>query len=357
MGETRAAASHGDFLGTHTFGSLDGLRCLSILAVIWHHAAGDLWTWMTLDDRGFLGVDLFFVISGFLIVTLLKRERSATGDISLLPFYGRRSLRIFPLYFAVLAGIAVACQFLDADSATRAEFGRELPYLATYTGNWVALASLMNIAWSLAAEEQFYLVWPPLEKWLRPSILVAVLAGFIAVNQLVNFHVLEFRALAVSLPMIDVTFTPICLGVALAHLLHGPDGFALTRVIAGGRYAALAALTTLVGLCALPVEDVAGWPRLAIQLSMTWLLACCVIRQDHVLSRVLGLAPIRRIGVISYGIYLLHMFALHAATLITPAKSLTRFAIGLIVAVGFAEVSYRLFETPFLRLKQRFRGV
>src|SRR5262245_32214375 len=103
----RLAGLHRWFLGRSHFGALDGLRCISILAVIWAHGPGQRATLFLLRS-GALGVDLFFVISGFLITTLLLRERRSTGSVSLARFYARRSLRIFPLYYAVLAIYTIA---------------------------------------------------------------------------------------------------------------------------------------------------------------------------------------------------------------------------------------------------------
>jgi peptidoglycan/LPS O-acetylase OafA/YrhL len=86
------------------FNSLDGLRCLSIVAVVWHHVAGHWLSGVHLMSVGYLGVDFFFVISGFLITTLLLREKEKYGRISLKNFYMRRSLRIFPLYYTQWLG-------------------------------------------------------------------------------------------------------------------------------------------------------------------------------------------------------------------------------------------------------------
>src|ERR1700733_1134905 len=94
------------YLATRTFASLDGLRALAVLGVLWYHTTEDLPPWPALR-RGFLGVDFFFIISGFLIVTLLLRERRSSGTISLRNFYTRRSLRIFPAYWTML--LFVAC--------------------------------------------------------------------------------------------------------------------------------------------------------------------------------------------------------------------------------------------------------
>src|SRR5262245_42024739 len=95
-----------EFRSRKTFASLDGIRCLSIVAVIWHHSVVGV-PWLPGTERGFLGVDMFFVLSGFLIVTLLLRERDKTGAISMREFYARRALRIFPPYYALLAVLTV----------------------------------------------------------------------------------------------------------------------------------------------------------------------------------------------------------------------------------------------------------
>ena len=166
--------AHEDYLSRVHFGSLDGLRCASVLAVVWHHTATGV-AWFPASDRGFLGVDMFFVISGFLIVTLLLRERDRTGGISLPRFYGRRTLRIFPIYYGVLAALTFVFLFVRPDGSQAGPFFDYLPFYLTYTSNWAADTGIMFIAWSLAAEEQFYVVWPPLEHRLRRRVLLAVL--------------------------------------------------------------------------------------------------------------------------------------------------------------------------------------
>jgi peptidoglycan/LPS O-acetylase OafA/YrhL len=100
-GQHPLAREHAAFRANNRFGSLDGLRALSVVAVIWHHSGGGMvaseWA-----QHGHHGVTLFFAISGFLITTLLLRERDRHGAIDLRAFYVRRALRIFPLYYAVL---------------------------------------------------------------------------------------------------------------------------------------------------------------------------------------------------------------------------------------------------------------
>src|SRR5262249_21276718 len=210
-----AQTTYAAFRSRAAFGSLDGLRAVSILAVVWQHAGRSGNAWQVLN-AGFLGVDLFFVISGFLIVTLLLRERSLTGAISLQKFYIRRTLRIFPLYYAVILGMAAYYVTLSRHSPSGGRFLSELPYYLTYTADFFPVG--FGIVWSLAAEEQFYVLWPSVEKWL-PRYVVPTLFILIAANQFINFP--AGKALIsvagagswTELSIAQCTFTPILLGV------------------------------------------------------------------------------------------------------------------------------------------------
>jgi hypothetical protein len=155
------ARAHEEFLRTRIFPGLDGLRCLSIVLVVAYHVSGEHTGFL---GRGYLGVALFFAISGFLITSLLLREREAHGHISLARFYGRRSLRIFPLYYAVLT-VYVMLTLIFERGVERSEFFANLPAFLTYTSNWFVPLEpdkriIFYFAWSLATEEQFYLMWP-----------------------------------------------------------------------------------------------------------------------------------------------------------------------------------------------------
>ncbi|MHC4824836.1 MAG: acyltransferase family protein, partial [Planctomycetota bacterium] len=220
--------NHRDYLDRRTFGSLDGLRAASILAVIWHHATQRGIFSLPMADRGFLGVDMFFVLSGFLIVTLLLREFDRNGRISLRNFYARRTLRIFPVYYAVLGALTLLYLW-KPEAGSASTFFAELPFYATYTSNWVD-TTVLALTWSLATEEQFYLFWPPVERYLKP-LAVPILLVVIGISQLVNFGFFDsqlaniFGDDASILPILQVTFTPICFGVLLARLLHSPQGY------------------------------------------------------------------------------------------------------------------------------------
>ncbi|MHC4263243.1 MAG: acyltransferase family protein, partial [Planctomycetota bacterium] len=289
-----AIAKHRDFRSRERFASLDGLRCLAILAVIWHHAGPSFES--TWTAKGFLGVDLFFVLSGFLIVTLLLRERDRTGAISLGNFYARRALRIFPAYYMTIALAGVILYLMGGDRF--AAYLRDLPYLATYTSNWVHVeVPNLGIMWSLATEEQFYLLWPMVEVFAPRRAVGWILAAAIAVNQAVNFGFADelWRSMTGTEPdvyILPVTFTPILLGVALAHILHSGRSFDVAWRLLAWRGASGAFAIATVATVFLTPPNMSGWPRLAIQSMFAILIGSVVVREDHALRRPLTLRPV-----------------------------------------------------------------
>jgi len=346
------AADHfGRFLGTRTFGSLDGLRALSILAVLWHHTdrglAGGL-----LGGRGFLGVDLFFVISGFLIVTLLLREQRRTGGISLKGFYVRRFLRIFPPYYLMLLVVGLMAWLGRGESS--AAVLHDLPYALLYVSNLVPMGSLLAITWSLATEEQFYMVAPALQKYGARVLPLLLPALYLAVT-LPTFGLLPGWWLAELFR--ETNFGPILLGVMLAQLLDRRAGFEWAWRLLGHRRAPLYAAALVLLALLQPVVDLTGRPRLLVHLSMAVLLASCVLREGHVLEPTLRLWPIRRIGVVSYGIYLYHLLVMHFVVKALHAAGVSSaplaFLANTLATWLVAELSFRYFESRVLALKPR----
>lgn len=356
-----------EYQATRRFGSLDGLRAIGILAVLTHHTAGK-WAWLPMSqfERGFLGVDLFFVISGFLIVTLLLRERTANGIISLRQFYLRRTFRIWPLYYVILIVASLLFGVFKANPEMARLYWSDFPFLWTHTSNLLVLqvATPLFVAWSLATEEQFYLIWPALEKWLNSRVLWGSIFVGLFVNQVLNFQLANeiverlFGPKWESLLVLQITLTPILLGVTLAHVLHDQRLFQIIRRLTGFRYASLVWSITLLILVNIPQEDIRGWLRLAIQLNMALLVSACVMREDHALRGILKFRPLARIGLVSYGIYLLHMFVLPVASMLLDRVGIRRteaiFCSTLTLTWIAAEVSYRGFETRFLKFKKRF---
>jgi peptidoglycan/LPS O-acetylase OafA/YrhL len=333
---------------------LDGLRALAVIAVVWHHAHPG-YAGFPLSHNGFLGVDMFFVLSGFLITTLLLQEERSTGAISLTAFYVRRSLRIFPLYYAVLLLMAVFFS-TSTKSSNASVFLQELPWHASYLSNWVSLKSMMAITWSLSTEEQFYLVWPPLFAWLGARAVWPLL-GFLAVNQGLNFGLFDDflgrNGFSVqSLPLLQITFTPILLGVILAFGMQTALFQRLKVRMPSWVLPAIAIVTLLIA----NIEgDLRGWPRLMFHVSVAALIALVVISPKSMVVRALEWKPLAHIGIVSYGVYLFHMLVLHMVNRVVDVTMLNYplviFISAMVFCVGLATISYKLFELPLMGFK------
>lgn len=353
-----------NYINNKFFGSLDGLRFLCIVGVIWHHTKPQV----SIDvfELGFLGVDFFFLISGFLIVTLLLREKTKSGEISLKKFYIRRALRIFPIYYGLLVVLAAYYALVKPDDPDAKMFFSLLPAYILFLSNWsLEQANNMTIYWSLAAEEQFYLIWPFIEKLKSNTFIMVILVVGVIFNQLINFGVLDGFIIklygnedAASLKILDSTFTPILLGVLLAKLLNSEASFHCIARLNSSKFSSFfwggALVIGLLGVSG----DISGIQRLLIQCLMLFFLASVVVREDSIVAPMMKLGLIKRIGQISYGMYVYHLLVLHIVVALLSAyfqyfsllKFLTCFAMTAIIA----ELSFRFYETPLLRLKANF---
>ncbi|MBL0728744.1 acyltransferase [Piscinibacter sp. HJYY11] len=339
--------AHAAFRAQQYFGSLDGLRAISILAVLWHHTQPD-----TVDVQfrylGMQGVTLFFAISAFLITTLLLRERERDGTVDVRAFYLRRVLRIFPLYYAVVLVYVLVVYLLERDTPAGEAFFDNLPAFLTFTSNLFVENDgrvIFYFAWSLAAEEQFYLVWPLLLglaasasrafRWLSVLLLALIGAEF-----------WDFKPEKV-VPVAIVA------GSWVAVALHQERSYTVMRAVFG-HPAALVAVLAGLALC-LPSFLV---PNFVVHLLFAALVACCVVREDHWAAPALRRQPMVFIGTISYGMYLLHMLARSAViaalkALDLPTDGLHVFAGTLVLTIVLAWLSFRYFESAFLKLKSR----
>ena len=352
-----SAAAHSRYLATRYFGSLDGLRCLAILPVIWHHSTPGplpgLW------GRGPAGVDLFFCISGFLITTLLLREKALRGGIALGSFYVRRALRIWPLFYVLLAAYVVFVFFMPRELPQRAHFFRTLPWYATFTVNWfgnfgVPHAIFFSFAWSLCIEEQFYAFWPWFVRFCSRRGALFVMCGLLALDWFAERG--AWSALLApgsrALRIVTSFAAPIGLGSVLALLLDQPYGFAVLARLLGRSWSAPLALLAVGLLLFWPSA-----PLLAFQCSLAALVGACVMREEHALSLVLRCRPIAYIGAVSYGLYLLNSTAIGLVRRAFPAHAggaLFVFLLSLPLALALAALSHRYLEAPFLRLRTRF---
>jgi peptidoglycan/LPS O-acetylase OafA/YrhL len=172
---------------TPYFPALDGLRALSVLLVVYQHAANK--TPAMRRFQGNLGVDIFFVLSGFLITFLLNREKCETGKVDLAAFYVRRAFRILPIYSVVLATYILLTRFSGYGDKWQ-EMKGELPYFLTFCNELAPTFHYgpFSLTWTLGIEEKFYLVWPffffialALTRW-RGAIIAALYLFMVALR-------------------------------------------------------------------------------------------------------------------------------------------------------------------------------
>jgi peptidoglycan/LPS O-acetylase OafA/YrhL len=357
---TTSPDAHERFLHTPQLPGLDGLRCLAILPVIWHHATPRLLPGVL--GKGAVGVDLFFALSGFLITTLLLRERRATGRVHLAAFYARRGLRIFPLYYLVLAFYALRALQTQASSEVARHFLHALPLHATYTSNWflnydVPHPVMFAFSWSLCVEEQFYWIWPGLLAFVKQRALLACLMGGAVVLDTLAEHAALSSVLppgSLGLRVLTSFATPIGCGSLLALLLDTRRGFATAHVLLGWRWSAPLLLALSAYWLTIPAT-----PYLSLSLTLAALVGAVALRGDNGLAWLLERAAVRRVGVLSYALYLLHITALGLVRRFLPAlqdSALWVFALGLPLSLVFAEVAHRLVEVPCLRWRARFHA-
>ena len=379
---TPAQASHGSAEGGH-LPALDGVRGLAILAVLLFHFGtppnpqGPLDAAITwLFAYGALGVDLFFVLSGFLITGILYDSRNDPAYFR--NFYMRRVLRIFPLYYAVLVIVFLVVPAIPALQGSEIAglrsqqawawlYGVNI-YLAIH-GGWVL--SYLTHFWSLAVEEQFYLVWPLLVWALaaRPSLLMTfplavALASFVS----------RIAASLMGVSLIATTvLTPfqldsLALGGFLAIYLRQPDGAArVRRLIVPMALAGAALLLVQFGVrhftlygSALQSLRSGAFRLLLAALLLKALLAPASSAWSHFFRS----RPLTVLGKYSYGLYVYHHFFSHYFIVHDSESALTSVigshiaALALLAAGGMAAsmaiawVSYEYFEKYFLRLKR-----
>jgi len=341
--------------------ALDGLRAVAIAGVVWHHSLPRAVPgWL---GRGHAGVPLFFALSGYLITTLLLAERRATGDIALGAFWMRRSLRIFPLYYATLAGFVLLLA-LHEPSAARRHFAESLPFYASYTSNWFVDFDVTHpvwfaFAWSLATEEQFYLWWPTFLRYaerfgraLAPLGLLLV----VGVDQLTELGLLESWLPRGGTPwrMLTSASAAMALGAGLAWMLAQGRRFAgLRRALAAPHATSLTAAL------------VAAWlwrpfgPGILLDLAFVALVGAAAASSGRgLLERALAARPLVYIGRVSYGMYLFHVPVLGSIQRVFSElveQPLALFATSFLVSMGLAALSHRYVEAPILALQARFR--
>ncbi len=350
MNEASVAPGYDEFSTRTHFLGLDGLRALAILPVVAHHATTrpphGFW------GKGAVGVDLFFVLSGFLITTLLVRERRRHGRVDLPRFYWRRALRILPLYYLVLGLYALHAWLLPLPAGPRAHFFDNWQWHAGYVANWFVDYSVPHavpfaFSWSLCIEQQFYLFWPPLLVLLgRSGWAAAAMAGLVVFDSWVVHHLGLTPA---ALRILGSFSTAIGFGCLLALALAERGTFVMFGWL-GARPTALLALTVTLTLLALPVT-----PYLALCLGLTVLVGSVALSGGGLLGPLLEHPLCRWLGRISYAAYLSHVTALGVVRRLLPeATFVAVFGLGLPLALAFAWFLHVTIERPCMELGRRY---
>ncbi len=348
--------NHTNYLNQNRYLCLDGLRCLSILAVIWHHAGYPYWDNFLLASQGDHGVTLFFVISGFLITSLLLKEKRTKGHINLKKFYIRRTLRIFPLYYCVLLIYVLLVYILELESLAGKAFFDNLKYFATYTSNvFVPFIAgdriIFFFAWSLAAEEQFYLIWPTIERFLSPVVSIPLLIFVIISNLILNNN--DISNENIYLHALELIAIPICIGVLLAHALDNKNSYQFIHPLVSRSESSFVFLFFM--FLSLSIE---GTPITLVYLLMALLIASCVTCIKPSTSLIFENNIVKKIGQISYGMYLLHMLALNVVKTLASNLNISYWPVIFIsttfLTTLFGVASFYFFERHFLSIKRSF---
>lgn len=358
---------------------LDGLRAIAVLLVIVYHF------WPTVLPGGMIGVDIFFVISGFLITSLLLREGALNGRIALGSFWVRRARRLLPAIALMILVLGPVSLIVGGD--IQVNLGRQLLGAATFSSNWISIFAgndyfaqtspeLFTNFWSLAVEEQFYVLWPLLivasglllgRRWRHFSAIMVL--GILASLGVAAFLLMNGTPISRIYYGTDTHLYGLLLGALLAFArpwsLYPPIGkkalyrvaqpfglIAFTRVMVSWL-----SLFALIPYAILVPESAPGaipWGLFGASLLalgvIQGMLPDMLAGASEALRRLLNFAPLRWVGERSYGLYLWHWPLAVVMHYVLGADRSPLVNVGVLVATfAIAEMSYRWIETPIRR--------
>jgi len=363
------------------FDNLDGLRFFSFLSVFFYHSFytenlairnSATYDFIKRDvfGNGNLGVNFFFVLSGFLITFLLIEEKLQTGKIQIGKFYVRRILRIWPLYFlCVVFGFygfpAIKSLFGDTPNETASI----LSFL-TFTSNFDMIrnglpdASILGVLWSIAIEEQFYFVWPiilfllPVNKqWIAFSFIIAASLVFRALNDEYMMH--EVHTLS--------CISDMAVGGLGAWLIAMRPSFKLNmRTLKRRYFLILYALFVAIFFFRDEVLYSNYYIRIFERLLISLIFVLIILEQNYSIRSLFKLSKaktITKLGIVTYGLYCLHFVGILFTVKLSGILSLNekpwqvfilQTVIALLSTIVIAKISYMVFEKPFLKMKDKF---
>lgn len=358
---------------------LDGLRAIAVLLVIVYHF------WPTVLPGGMIGVDIFFVISGFLITSLLLREGALNGRIALGSFWVRRARRLLPAIALMILVLGPVSLIVGGD--IQVNLGRQLLGAATFSSNWISIFAgndyfaqtspeLFTNFWSLAVEEQFYVLWPLLivasglllgRRWRHFSAIMVL--GILASLGVAAFLLMNGTPISRIYYGTDTHLYGLLLGALLAFArpwsLYPPMGkkalyrvaqpfglIAFTRVMVS--WLSLFALIPYAILVPKSAPGAIPWGLFGASLLalgvIQGMLPDMLAGASEALRRLLNFAPLRWVGERSYGLYLWHWPLAVVMHYVLGADRSPLVNVGVLVATfAIAEMSYRWIETPIRR--------
>jgi peptidoglycan/LPS O-acetylase OafA/YrhL len=376
---------------------LDGMRAIAVVAVMLYHANHQ---WL---PGGFLGVEVFFVISGYLITLLLMAERETTGTIHLLAFWGRRARRLLPALFVLLFLVLTYSMMFKASvlGKLRGDLVAALFYVSNWYQVWVGQGYTagsdfvpLRHLWSLAVEEQFYLFWPIVmlllmrrhgtRRLMMTARWLVGLAVVITVFTAIAYHAGRIGECSVTpdaywtleghcVSKMDALYlstitrsTGVLLGAAFA-MVWRPRAIMRSRLRQRSRVLDLVAIVGLVILglqfwylsVASDEGEANAWlfrGGFLVTASATLMIIAAVTHRHALTGRILSIRPLLWVGTRSYGLYLFH-WPIYQVIREVAGVPLTwqQFVVAMVVTVPITEVSYRFLEMPIRRREFRAR--
>ncbi|MCX6703110.1 MAG: acyltransferase [Candidatus Zambryskibacteria bacterium] len=367
------------------FKNLDGLRFFAFLIVLISHLT--IFSGYTAElynpirklffAHGDLGVTFFFVLSGFLITYLLLQEREQTGDVSIKHFYIRRALRIWPVYLVViLCGFFIFPYLISTPLSVSllAPLSR-LPAYLFFLGNidliYAGYTSvIIGVLWSLAVEEQFYLVWPAVFKRVGVSKIPWILGAVIIASFIYRF--IRWQNYEIIRYMTFSVFSDIAIGCLLAYCVYFKKGFVeffenMPRWAIGLSYVMVVYYTLLRGILSFLVSGLVHQTLYALESIIFCVLFSIIILEQcyskNSFFKVGNSKILSYLGKLSYGLYAYHMVALvcvlWATSIYVPVvhSSLPTLVFvsvfTFLLSLFFAHISYTYMEKPILKLKEK----
>jgi peptidoglycan/LPS O-acetylase OafA/YrhL len=363
--------NNGNLVRSH-YPALDGLRGVAILLVVLFHNFG----FIPFFSYGWLGVDLFFVLSGFLITNILLDTLNSPNYLR--DFYARRVLRIFPLYYLCLLLFLILFPLCGFYTQELKFYTSNQWWFWAYMQNWLFAfhlpgnANMLNHFWTLGTEEQFYIAWPLLILLIRKPKTLLYFLIFLLTAVMVTRYMVWFAG-SKDLNYINLyTFTRIdgiCIGSMVALLYRVNKNFFSrnTIVILAGLVVFNMAffLLDLTHQYSYPYFAFVGYPTFSIIFGL--LLNAAIHKKPRLITLLLSLRPLRFLGKISYGFYIFHwpvflitnhsfyIFFQQSLNLSDGICRLLAPVTSTFLAILISTASYYGFEIRFLKLKEKFR--